>query len=57
MKLLQVFRSEPDLRVTKLADMLSDGNESICFDLFGREVDYDRWVELIFSCDTTLSWW
>jgi hypothetical protein len=57
MKLLQIFRSEPDPDVVKLANILSDGNESMRFDLFGQEVDYDRLVELVFYCDKTVSWW
>jgi len=57
MKLLHIFRSKPDPDVIKLADILSDGNETIRFDLFGQEVDYDRLVELIFASDKTVSWW
>ena len=57
MKLLHVFRSEPDPDVIKLAEILSEGNEAVRFDLFRREIDYDRLVELIFSCDKTVSWW
>ena len=57
MKLLHVFRSQPDQDVIKLADILSEGYETVRFDLFGQEADYDRLVELIFSCDKTISWW
>jgi hypothetical protein len=57
MKLLQVYRSEPSPDVIRLADILSEGNEAIRFDLFRQEVDYDELVELIFSCDKTVSWW
>jgi hypothetical protein len=57
MKLLNVYRSEPDSDVSTMADILSEGNETFRFDLFQKEVDYDRLVELIFSCDKTVSWW
>jgi hypothetical protein len=57
MKLLHVFRSEPSPDVARLADVLSEGNETIRFDLFRENVDYDRLVELIFTCDKTVSWW
>ncbi len=57
MKLLQVFRSEPSPDVLKLADIISEGNETIRIDLFQGDVDYDRLVELIFTCDKTVSWW
>jgi hypothetical protein len=57
MKLLHVFRSEPSADVLKMADILSEGNETVRFDLFQKEVDYDRLVDLIFSCDKTVSWW
>ena len=57
MKLLQVFRSAPGPDVLKLADIISGGNETVRFDLFEEDVDYDRLVELIFACDKTVSWW
>jgi hypothetical protein len=57
MKLLQVFRSEPSSDVLKLADIISEGNETIRIDLFQGDVDYDRLVECIFTCDKTVSWW
>jgi hypothetical protein len=57
MKLLHIFRSAPNPDVLKLVDILSEGNDTIRFDLFQKEVDYDRLVELIFSHDKTISWW
>ena len=57
MKLLHIFRSVPNPDVLKIVDILSEGNETIRFDLFQKEVDYDRLVELIFSHDKTISWW
>jgi hypothetical protein len=57
MKLLQIFKSEPVQTTLDLADILAEGNESARFDLYGGGVDYDRLVELIFSCEKTVSWW
>lgn len=57
MKLLHIFRSPPSPDVAKLVDILSEGNETIRFDLFQEEVDYGRLVELIFSHDKNICWW
>lgn len=57
MKLLQIFRSKPTLEVLRLSEILSEENETIRFELYRNEVDYDRLVELIFSSDKVISWW
>jgi hypothetical protein len=57
MKLLHIFRSEPMPEVLRLSEILSEDNETICFELYRNEVDYDRLVELIFSSDKVISWW
>ncbi|MDM8548629.1 hypothetical protein QUF72_01075 [Desulfobacterales bacterium HSG2] len=57
MKLVHIFRSEPVPDVLKLVEILSEGNETTRFELYGDEIDYDRLVELIFSSDKVVSWW
>lgn len=57
MKMLQLFKSEPTTDVQKLADILSEGQETTRFNLYEGAVDYDRLVELIFSNDKVISWW
>jgi hypothetical protein len=57
MKLLHIFRSEPTPEVLRLSEILSEENETIPFELYRNEVDYDRLVKLIFSSDKVISWW
>lgn len=57
MKLVHIFRSEPAPDVLKLVEILSEGNETTRFDLYGDEIDYDRLVELVFCSEKVISWW
>jgi hypothetical protein len=57
MEMLQLFKSEPTPDVQKLAQILSEDNETTRFNLYEGAVDYDRLVELIFSNDKVISWW
>lgn len=57
MKRLHIFRSKPTPEVLRLSEILSEENETIRFDLYRNEVDYDRLVELIFSSHKVISWW
>ena len=57
MKMLNIFKTEPTPDVQKLAEILSEDNETTRFNLYGGAVDYDRLVELIFSNDKVISWW
>jgi hypothetical protein len=57
MKLLHIYRSKPTEEVSKLASILSEGNETTNFNLFEDKVDYARLVELIFKNEKVVSWW
>jgi len=57
MKLLHVFKSEPDEGIKTLMNASSEGNDVQQFDLFAKDVDYDKLVELIFENDKVISWW
>ena len=57
MKLLHVFKSEPDEVIKTLMNASSEGNNVQQFDLFAKDVDYDKLVEEIFENDKVISWW
>jgi len=57
MKILNVYRSEPDETVQKLAEIVNRDRESVSFDLYAESPDYDKLVDMIFDADQTISWW
>ncbi len=57
MKILNVYRSEPDETVKKLVEIVTRDRESMSFDLTVDTPDYDKLVDMIFEADQTISWW
>jgi hypothetical protein len=57
MKILNVYRSEPDDTTKKLVAIVSEGNESESFDLNVVAPDYDKLVDMVFDADKTICWW
>lgn len=57
MKILHVYRSEPDDTTKKLASIVSEGNETESFDLNVETPDYDKLVDMVFAADKTICWW
>ncbi len=57
MKILNVYRSEPDDTVKKLVEIVTRERESESFDLFADTPDYDQLVDKIFEADQTICWW
>lgn len=57
MKILHVYRSEPDATTKKLVEVVSEGNESESFDLNVDNPDYDKLVDMVFDADKTICWW
>ncbi len=59
MKLLHVYRSEPNEEVQKLVQILNEGNDAMEFKLYEakEDADYDALIEMIFEADKTISWW
>ena len=57
MKILNVYRSEPDETVKKLVEIVTRDRESDSFDLTGVSPDYDALVDKIFAADQTICWW
>ena len=57
MKVLYIYRSEPDELTKKLVEGAAEGKEVVEVKLYEGNVDYDKLVELIFSCDQVVCWW
>ena len=57
MKILNVYRSQPDEVVEKLVEIVTRDRESDSFDLSVDSPDYDALVDKIFSADQTICWW
>ncbi len=57
MKILNVYRSEPDDTTKKLVTIVSEGNESESFDLNVDAPDYDKLVDMVFDAEKTICWW
>jgi hypothetical protein len=57
MKILHVFRHEPDMVTEELVAILSRDREAAEFRLYEPPVDYERVLELILTHDQVISWW
>jgi len=57
MKILNVYRSEPDDVTKKLIEIVTRDRESDEFYLNVVKPDYDQLIEKIFAADQTISWW
>ena len=57
MKILNVYRSEPDETVKRLVDIVNRDRESDSFDLSDASPDYEILVDKIFDADQTICWW
>ena len=57
MKIVHVYRSEPNDTTKKLVDMVSEGRQTESMNLFGGTPDYGKLVDLIMNADQTICWW
>ena len=57
MKVLNVYRSEPDETTKKLVAIVSREREADSFDLNVESPDYDQLVDKILAADKTICWW
>ena len=57
MKVLNVYRSEPDETTKKLVEIVCRDRESDSFDLNVDNPDYDQLVDKIMDADKTICWW
>jgi hypothetical protein len=57
MKILNIYRSEPDDTTKKLVEIVSRDREADSFDLNTDAPDYDALVDKIYEADQTICWW
>ncbi|MCB2217153.1 hypothetical protein [Desulfofustis glycolicus] len=57
MKILNIYKSQPDETVKKLVEIVSRDRDSESFDLTVDNPDYDALVDKIFAADQTICWW
>ena len=57
MKILNIYRSEPDDTTKKLVEIVTRDRESDSFDLNVDAPDYDALVDKIYDADKVISWW
>jgi hypothetical protein len=57
MKMLQVYRSEPNDVVKTLVEILNRDREADEFRLYEDNPNYDELVSKIFAADKTVCWW
>lgn len=57
MKILNIYKSEPDDTTKKLVEIVNRDRESDSFFLNTASPDYEALVDKIFAADQTISWW
>ncbi len=57
MRILHIYKTEPDDTTKTLVNILSEGKEVTEFELFKDGVDYDKLLDLIFEHDKVVTWW
>ena len=56
LKVLYIYRSEPDELTKKIASGLAEGNEVVEFKLY-ENPDYEELAKKILECDKIICWW
>jgi hypothetical protein len=57
MKLLHIYKSEPDAVSKALVNILAEGNQVTEFKLYEGQPDYEQLLDLIFEHERVISWW
>ncbi len=57
MKILHIFRTEPDETVENIVKATTNGDESKVLELYKGDIDWSRVVDDIFSHEKIISWW
>jgi hypothetical protein len=57
MKILHIFRTEPDNTVENIVKSTTNGDESKVLELYKGDIDWSRVVNDIFSHEKIISWW
>jgi len=57
MKILQIYRTEPNDDVKTLVEILNRDRDADEFKLYGDNPNYDELVAKIFDADKNVCWW
>ena len=57
MRILHIYKTEPDETTKTLVKILSEGEDVTEFDLSKDSVDYGKLLDLIFEHDKVVTWW
>ena len=57
MKILHIYKTEPDETTKTLAGILSEGKKVTEFPLYQGEPDYENLIDVIFDHDKVITWW
>ncbi len=57
MKILNIYRSEPDTTTKTLVEIVTRDRDSDSFFLNTEKPDYDKLVDMIYEADQTICWW
>jgi hypothetical protein len=57
MKILHILRSEPDETIKKIAQNITNGDESKVAELYKSDFDWSSLVDDIFTHEKVISWW
>jgi len=57
MKILQIYRTEPNDDVKTLVEILNRDRDADEFKLYGDNPDYDELITKIFDADKNVCWW
>ncbi|MBU3945218.1 MAG: hypothetical protein KKB91_12435 [Proteobacteria bacterium] len=57
MKILHIYRNEPNADCKKLVEVVSEGNDNDHIKLFEGTPDYSKVVDMVFTADKTICWW
>ena len=57
MKILHIFKKEPDEETKKLVELMSEGEEIKQFELYKGDPNYEQLIDLVFEHDKVVTWW
>jgi hypothetical protein len=57
MKILFIYKSEPDGVTQTLANKIGEGHEVLHFELYKDPVDYKKLLDLVFEAEKVITWW
>lgn len=57
MKIVHIYRNEPNDDCKKLAEVVAEGNDNDHVKLFEGTPDYSDILDKVFTADKTICWW